>query len=437
MKLSFAILFASLSEVVKGSYLGNNKVLSERAVSNVHLHNTIPGQTMVGDTLPFFNPLLEGDNKVGMVAGICTYLDTQTLIWECQFTMSLDDGDVSIVGTINENNKCTVQVIVGGTGAYLSAEGTDTMCWPEEGNKDYTHTIELQSKPSPSLNMPMIEWADIQAQIYYSSFGQMSIGDTNPFYNKLYANDNVNQIGILNGVCTYLNIDPIIMQCYTVYEYPQQGKIASMGLLKQQEKCTPQTIAGGTGKYLGSQGTIDLCWPEETAGNYTHDLKLAEPAVKPSGEYVVIEKPTSNTHIYNTQYGVVSIGDSVPFRNELYDENDEIKIGTLNGVCTYVKLAPRAWACEMVYETATGQVMAAGTFGDENECQTMPIIGGTASFTGVDGSVEVCWPDTGVSYKHTLKFDTTTQSYSSAVQYTAHTISLAFIAFATTALFLI
>lgn len=423
MKLSFALFCISFVDIVQASYLGASKTLSERALSNVHLHNTIPGTTMVGDALPFYNPLFDGENKVGMVSGICTYLDTTTLIWQCQFTMSLDDGDISLVGTINDTEECTVQVVVGGTGAYSGAEGVDTMCWPiGEGSEDYTHKIELRNNPSPTLNMPMIELADVQAQIYYSAFGTTSIGDTNPFYNKLYAGNNIDQIGVLNGVCTYLKTDPIIMQCYTVYEYPDQGKIASMGMLKQQEKCAPQAIAGGTGKYLGSQGTIDLCWPETTGSNYTHDLKLAEPSIKPAGEYVVVEKPTSNTHIYNTQYGVVSVGDSVPFRNELYDENDENKIGTLNGICTYVKISPRAWSCEMVYETATGQVMVAGTFGDQDECQNMPIIAGTASFTGVDGVVEVCWPGSGNLYKHTLKFDTSTVITSSAVKYAAQKI---------------
>merc|ERR1712045_964141 len=142
-------------------------------------------------------------------------------------------------------------------------------------------------------------------------------------------------------------------------------------------------------------------------------------SVKPSGTYAVIEKPTTNTHIYNTEYGVVSIGDVVPFRNELYNEENQNKIGTLNGVCTYVQISPRLWTCELIYETTTGQVMAAGVFGDDSECQKLPIIGGTAAFSGADGIVDVCWPKSSNLYKHTISFDTSTMVTSPASKNTA------------------
>lgn len=387
------------------SFIGSGKTLYEKATSKVHLYNTVPGQTMPGDTLPFYNELVdENGSPVGIASGVCTYLDVTTLIWECSYTISVDDGDITFFGDLKQGKQCSVQVMVTGTGSYSNAEGTDTLCWPEDGSVDYEHKIEIKSKASPNFEKSLVEFANVQTHIYYSSQGIKSAGDLNPFYNQLYNSEKNKQLGSLYGSCTYLQVDPIIQQCYSVYEL-EDGKIGSMGILKQAEECAPQAIGGGSGKYLGAQGVMDLCWPDGILGNYTHGINMEEPSIKPNGQFVLIEKPNSNIHIYNTQYGVVSEGDIIPFTNPLFDETGEVEIGTLYGVCTYVKVSPRQWACELTYETEAGQVMVVGNFGDTKECQNLGILGGTNSFEGADGQVNVCWPSSGDTYTHTINFD--------------------------------
>lgn len=377
----------------------------EKATSKIHLYNTVPGQTMSGDTLPFYNELSDGKKPAGHASGVCTYVDTSTLVWECRYTISVDDGDLTFQGDLIQSEKCSVQVLVTGTGSYTNAEGTDTLCWPEEGSIEYPHKIEIKNKKSPSFNNFLVEEPNVQTHVYYSAFGIKSVGDLNPYYNKLYDSENNKKLGDLYGACTYLQIDPtIIQQCSSLYEI-EGGKIASLGILKQAEECGPQAVGGGSGNYLGAQGVMNLCWPEGINGNYTHDIKLDEPSTKPTGKYIVVEKPTTNTHIYNTQYGVVSEGDVVPFMNELFDESAEKKIGTVYGVCTYVKVSPRQWACEMTYETETGQVMVSGVYGDSQDCQKLGIVGGTKGYKGADGYVDVCWPSLSDTYVHTLNFD--------------------------------
>lgn len=83
------------------------------------------GQTddSVGDVLTFANAVFDKSNttQVGTDNGYCL----RTVVgqaWECSWTMTLADGQLSVEGPFYDT-KDSVLAIIGGTGAYKDARG--------------------------------------------------------------------------------------------------------------------------------------------------------------------------------------------------------------------------------------------------------------------------------------------------------------------------
>merc|ERR1712151_91081 len=237
-----------------------------------------------------------------------------------------------------------------------------------------------------------------------------------------------------------------------IYDFPDIGMIATMGLLDNintSSSCNMQAIVGGTGRYIGAKGTIDICIENDNNKNYyTHHIKMKEDsnALKPIGSYAILEQPNidNNIHIFNTYPGIVSIGDTVPFINKLYTHSsstgriaNEKRIGNLNGICNYISILGNvtSWYCDMIYELNNGHIMVIGIITDQHKCNKLSIIGGTLEFNIVDGGyVTICWPDSYYNYdyntstamvsydnyydediyQHTLHFDDSVPSAGSA-----------------------
>jgi hypothetical protein len=82
-----------------------------------------------------------------------------------------------------------------------------------------------------------------------------------------------------------------------------------------------------------------------------------------------------------------SIGDVLGFANDLYDENNESKVGTDNGMC--IRTAPgEAFECVWTASLEGGQITVEGPFYDAKDSQ-LAITGGTGDYDEASGTMDL------------------------------------------------
>jgi hypothetical protein len=79
-----------------------------------------------GDILTFHNDVYdEADTaKVGTDQGQCTRMSPKQGTWECWWTTSLEDGQITIEGPYLDETNTVLAAVTGGTGVYENAGGT-------------------------------------------------------------------------------------------------------------------------------------------------------------------------------------------------------------------------------------------------------------------------------------------------------------------------
>lgn len=94
----------------------------ERATTDATLDLGAKGDS-VGDLMTFGNPIFDAANKVqlGTDQGFCIRVVVGKS-WECFWTMTLKDGQISIEGPFKDVGD-SVMVVTGGTGKYAGAKG--------------------------------------------------------------------------------------------------------------------------------------------------------------------------------------------------------------------------------------------------------------------------------------------------------------------------
>jgi len=80
-----------------------------------------------------------------------------------------------------------------------------------------------------------------------------------------------------------------------------------------------------------------------------------------------------------------SVGDILTFANEVFDENNEEKVGTDQGYC-FRTVAPGAWECNWTIFLPDGQITVEGPFFDTSE-STLAITGGTGAYADASGQM--------------------------------------------------
>lgn len=80
-----------------------------------------------------------------------------------------------------------------------------------------------------------------------------------------------------------------------------------------------------------------------------------------------------------------SVGDTLGFSNELFDETNKNKVGTANGFCIRTA-AGEAWECAWTISLTQGQIMVQGPFYD-NKDSVLTITGGTGKYYKARGSM--------------------------------------------------
>jgi hypothetical protein len=80
-----------------------------------------------------------------------------------------------------------------------------------------------------------------------------------------------------------------------------------------------------------------------------------------------------------------SAGDILTFRNEVFDETDANKAGSIHGWCIRV-VAGESWECFWTLMHEDGQIAVEGPFLDAGESK-LAVTGGTGAFAGVRGEM--------------------------------------------------
>jgi allene oxide cyclase len=100
----------------------------------------------------------------------------------------------------------------------------------------------------------------------------------------------------------------------------------------------------------------------------------------------LIEHATTDTVVDLTTNGD-STGDLLTFHNELFDDANEIVVGTDQGECTRIEVGV-SWECRWINFLEGGSITVEGPFFDEGP-SAMAITGGTGAYRGARGSMRL------------------------------------------------
>ena len=100
----------------------------------------------------------------------------------------------------------------------------------------------------------------------------------------------------------------------------------------------------------------------------------------------VIEHATTDTVVDLTTNGD-STGDLLTFHNELFDDGNEIVVGTDQGECVRIEVGV-SWECRWINFLEGGSITVEGPSFDEGP-SAMAITGGTGAYRGARGSMRL------------------------------------------------
>jgi allene oxide cyclase len=121
--LAVLAVVAVSSALATPAHHGTTFGVVERATSDTVVDNGTVGDS-IGDTLAFGNTIYDAANAtaVGSDGGQCVRT-VPGVSWECAFTTSLRNGQITVEGPFLDAGDSTFS-ITGGTGAYRKATGT-------------------------------------------------------------------------------------------------------------------------------------------------------------------------------------------------------------------------------------------------------------------------------------------------------------------------
>lgn len=94
-----------------------------------------------GDVGTFESDLLENGTKVGTLEGSCLQIRADGSLDDCSVTVTVRNSSYRMAGPFDPATGGTL-TILGGTGAYVGAAGTDTIVNQPDGTA--VHTVRLQ-----------------------------------------------------------------------------------------------------------------------------------------------------------------------------------------------------------------------------------------------------------------------------------------------------
>jgi allene oxide cyclase len=115
--------------------------------------------------------------------------------------------------------------------------------------------------------------------------------------------------------------------------------------------------------------------------------------------FTVIEHATTDTVTDLGDEGD-SIGDTLTFSNELYDDQDANVVGTSSGTCWRTQPG-KSWECTWTNSLEVGSIVVQGPFNDNGD-STLAITGGTGKYNGASGEMKLHTRDGGTEIEFTF-----------------------------------
>jgi hypothetical protein len=114
----------------------------ERATTDVVTDTGDEGDS-VGDILTFANEVYDENNEsmVGTDNGYC-FRTAVGAAWECEWTLTLEDGQINVSGPFLDAGDSTL-AIIGGTGAYANARGQMSLHARNADGTEYDFVYEI------------------------------------------------------------------------------------------------------------------------------------------------------------------------------------------------------------------------------------------------------------------------------------------------------
>ena len=135
MKKALSVAFAALLVVLALSLIAQARTTHGSRASTVTVIEHAKTDKVIdvgkkgdstGDILTFHNDLYDETDttKVGTDQGQCTRMSPKDGTWECWWTTSLQDGQITIEGPYLDASNTVLAAVTGGTGQYENARGT-------------------------------------------------------------------------------------------------------------------------------------------------------------------------------------------------------------------------------------------------------------------------------------------------------------------------
>ncbi|MGD9712318.1 MAG: dirigent protein [Thermomicrobiales bacterium] len=117
-------------------------VVIEAPVSDTVI-DQVPEGDSLGDLLVFANAVYDETREtlVGTDQGMCVRSNPQAGVWECTWTLILNDGQIVVQGPFHDFAETSTFAITGGAGVYAGAEGEMTLSLTTEGEFMFTYRI--------------------------------------------------------------------------------------------------------------------------------------------------------------------------------------------------------------------------------------------------------------------------------------------------------
>lgn len=98
-----------------------------------------------------------------------------------------------------------------------------------------------------------------------------------------------------------------------------------------------------------------------------------------------------------------TVGDTLVFNNELYDDQDTTLVGNSNGSCIRTAVG-KLWECTFTNTVENGALVVQGPFSDSGT-GTFAITGGTGDYSGATGQMTLTAADDSTAESPKLQFD--------------------------------
>lgn len=342
-------------------------------------------------------------------------------------TYELADGQIVVGGLAQypangrgtRTGRSYVRPVLGGTGRYAGAHGSQTAVQGETGTYELRFSLKLPASApvtTVAVRSPNGTAIPVDLGANGTTAGDLRalVGDLTDAAGAL--------IGRVRGVQTTISFDGSThtVQGAITYELPD-GQIVVGGLSEQRAdggdlvagRAFVRPVLGGTGRYAGAGGTLTSVLSTDGAV-YDHRFDLLGVAAAPAVAHTVrfASRPPKVTTLDLGAPGKTA-GDLYVIASTLTTPNGRTVIGRLRGTQTSIGLESGAETVQVAatFELRHGQVVVGGlsqypTDGTGNVAgQTFvrPVLGGTGRYAGAHGTLTSVRRADG-TYAQTLRF---------------------------------